>query len=112
MSLKNIYPLYINEKILSDPYRFRRYSRGSTFSWQTVLVTRDTTERPEAVEAGTVKLVGTDPDAIHHQVIKLLDNQDYYNEMSEAHNPYGDGKTSQYIATAFQNIWVANKASR
>lgn len=57
-----------------------------------VLVMRDTTERPEAVTAGTVKLVGTDYDKIVGETQKLLDDQDYYNKMSQAVNPYGDGK--------------------
>lgn len=57
-----------------------------------VLVMRDTTERPEALEAGTVKLVGTDYDKIVCEVSVLLDNEKLYNEMSKAVNPYGDGK--------------------
>ena len=57
-----------------------------------VLVMRDTTERPEAVTAGTVKLVGTDFDKIVAETSKLLDNQNYYEKMSKAVNPYGDGK--------------------
>ena len=56
-----------------------------------VLVMRDTTERPEALEAGTVKLVGTNYNQIIEEVSALLDNSDYYDEMSEAVNPYGDG---------------------
>lgn len=56
-----------------------------------VLVMRDTTERPEALEAGTVKLVGTDYDKIVVEVSTLLDNQEYYEKMSKAVNPYGDG---------------------
>ena len=56
-----------------------------------VLVMRDTTERPEALEAGTVKLVGTDYNKIIREVSKLLDDQDYYDKMSKAVNPYGDG---------------------
>ena len=56
-----------------------------------VLVMRDTTERPEALEAGTVKLVGTDYDKIVSEVSMLLDNQEYYDTMSKAVNPYGDG---------------------
>ena len=56
-----------------------------------VLVMRDTTERPEALVAGTVKLVGTDYDKIVSEVSALLDNQDYYDTMSKAVNPYGDG---------------------
>ena len=56
-----------------------------------VLVMRDTTERPEALEAGTVKLVGTDYEKIVSEVSALLDNQEYYDTMSKAVNPYGDG---------------------
>ena len=62
-----------------------------------VLVMRDTTERPEAVVAGTVKLVGTDKTKIITHVTLLLDNQDEYRKMSVAHNPYGDGQASQRI---------------
>ena len=62
-----------------------------------VLVMRDTTERPEAVEAGTVKLVGTNRNEIIENVRLLLDDQQIYNTMSFAHNPYGDGKASQRI---------------
>ena len=57
-----------------------------------VIVMRDTTERPEAVEAGTVKLVGTDYEHIVHEISTLLDDSVYYKAMSEAVNPYGDGK--------------------
>ena len=56
-----------------------------------VLVMRDTTERPEALEAGTVKLVGTNYEMIVSEVSALLDNQEYYDTMSKAVNPYGDG---------------------
>lgn len=62
-----------------------------------VLVMRDTTERPEAVDAGTVKLVGTDKNRIVDEVNELLNNVESYNAMSMAHNPYGDGKASQRI---------------
>ena len=62
-----------------------------------VLVMRDTTERPEALEAGTVKLVGTDYDKIISEVSALLDNQAYYEKMSKAVNPYGDGKACSRI---------------
>jgi UDP-N-acetylglucosamine 2-epimerase (non-hydrolysing) len=57
-----------------------------------VLVMRDTTERPEAVDAGTVRLVGTDINVIRDAVQELLDDVDVYQSMSRAHNPYGDGK--------------------
>ena len=62
-----------------------------------VLVMRDTTERPEAVEAGTVKLVGSDQDNIIKEVQKLLNDNSEYQKMSKAHNPYGDGNTSEKI---------------
>ena len=65
-----------------------------------VLVMRDTTERPEALEAGTVKLVGTDYDKIVHEVSKLLDNQEYYDGMSKAVNPYGDGMACSRIVAS------------
>jgi len=68
-----------------------------------VLVMRDTTERPEALEAGTVKLVGTDSTLIIKEAQELLDNQDAYNLMSKAHNPYGDGKACQKIVNFFIN---------
>ena len=57
-----------------------------------VLVMRDTTERPEALEAGTVKLVGTDFDKIVGEVSALLEDRGYYDRMSKAVNPYGDGR--------------------
>lgn len=63
-----------------------------------VLVMRETTERPEAVDAGTVKLVGTDPSLIVGEVVSLLDDHAKYKVMSQAHNPYGDGTASVRIA--------------
>ena len=65
-----------------------------------VLVMRNTTERPEALEAGTVKLVGTDHDIIVNSVSELLDSQEAYQKMSNAMNPYGDGKACQRIIKA------------
>jgi UDP-N-acetylglucosamine 2-epimerase (non-hydrolysing) len=62
-----------------------------------VLVMRNTTERPEAVTAGTVKLVGTDRKKIVSETLKLIDNKKIYQAMSKAHNPYGDGKACQRI---------------
>ncbi len=62
-----------------------------------VLVMRDTTERPEAVDAGTVKIVGTNPENICKQVNLLLDDEKKYSLMSQAHNPYGDGDASGKI---------------
>lgn len=68
-----------------------------------VLVMRDTTERPEALEAGTVKLVGTDYDKIINEVSALLDNQAYYEKMSKAVNPYGDGMACNRIVNILRN---------
>ena len=65
-----------------------------------VLVMRDTTERPEAVEAGTVKLVGTDADLIQQSVVELLENTELYETMAAAHNPYGDGTACKQIIEA------------
>jgi UDP-N-acetylglucosamine 2-epimerase (non-hydrolysing) len=62
-----------------------------------VLVMRDTTERPEAVDAGTVRLVGTDPAAIVTEASRLLDDPTAYEAMARAHNPYGDGKASSRL---------------
>ncbi len=65
-----------------------------------VLVMRNTTERPEALDAGTVKLVGTNHDLIVSEVSKLLEDQEYYDQMSHAVNPYGDGKACSRIVRA------------
>ena len=62
-----------------------------------VLVMRDTTERPEAIDAGTVKLVGTDPKTIVEQVLLLLQDDQYYQAMAKSHNPCGDGKAAGRI---------------
>ncbi|MCJ8191956.1 non-hydrolyzing UDP-N-acetylglucosamine 2-epimerase [Sphingomicrobium aestuariivivum] len=69
-----------------------------------VLVMRETTERPEAVEAGTVKLVGTDRDTIVEEVARLLDDRAAYEAMSFAHNPYGDGKAAERILSAVRAL--------
>jgi UDP-N-acetylglucosamine 2-epimerase (non-hydrolysing) len=69
-----------------------------------VLVMRDTTERPEAIEAGTVKLVGTERDSIVTQVQELLDNQSSYDAMSFSHNPYGDGKACSRILSFLEEL--------
>lgn len=71
-----------------------------------VLVMRENTERPEAVEAGTVKLVGTNPEKIECSVIELLDNQLAYDCMAKAHNPYGDGTASQQITKAIEHVYL------
>jgi len=66
-----------------------------------VLVMRNTTERPEAVDAGTVKLVGTDKERIKQHVIQLVEDANLYNEMSQAQNPYGDGLACERIVRWF-----------
>lgn len=63
-----------------------------------VLVMRDTTERPEGIKAGTLKLVGTDEEVIYKEFTKLLNDETEYTRMSKASNPYGDGRASQKIA--------------
>ena len=73
-----------------------------------VLVMRDTTERPEAVDAGTVKLVGTSSELIEQALYELLTNQDSYLRMGQAHNPYGDGFASQRIVESLAK-WGAVK---
>ena len=67
-----------------------------------VLVMRNTTERPEALDAGTVKLVGTDHDLIVSEVSRLLDDQNYYDQMSHAVNPYGDGLACDRIVNSLK----------
>jgi UDP-N-acetylglucosamine 2-epimerase (non-hydrolysing) len=68
-----------------------------------VLVMRNSTERPEAVSAGTVKLVGNSTKNIVASVMELMDNEKEYEKMSQAHNPYGDGKSSTRILDFFLN---------
>lgn len=67
-----------------------------------VLVMREVTERPEAVTAGTVRLVGTNEEKIVHEVSRLLHDEGVYREMSVAHNPYGDGKAAERIVAALR----------
>lgn len=69
-----------------------------------VLVLRDTTERPEGVKAGTLKLVGTDEETIYNEFMKLLYDKDEYAKMSKASNPYGDGLASKRIADLLENM--------
>ena len=69
-----------------------------------VLVMRDHTERPEAVEAGTVRLVGTDKHKIIQGVQELLDNKLLYKKMSRIHNPYGDGGACKRILKVLRSI--------
>ena len=76
-----------------------------------VLVMRDTTERPEAVSAGTVKLVGTDIEMITNAIAELLTDTNAYSEMSKAHNPYGDGQASQRIIKQLLQDIIDNSIS-
>lgn len=64
---------------------------------------RDTTERPEGVEAGTLKLVGTDEEVIYQNFKLLLENEEEYNRMAKACNPYGDGHACERIADILEN---------
>ena len=70
-----------------------------------VLVCRTETERPEAVEAGTVKIVGVSEDNIYNQAVLLLENQEEYNKMAKAVNPYGDGHASERIVNILKNYF-------
>lgn len=74
-----------------------------------VLVMRDTTERPEAVDAGTVELVGTDADLIVRETAMLLEDQAAYDAMSRAHNPYGDGQASLRIRDSILSFFTTNE---
>lgn len=69
-----------------------------------VLVMRDTTERPEGIAAGTLKLVGTDENTIYSAFKQLLENKDEYEKMSKALNPYGDGKACERIADILEKM--------
>ena len=74
-----------------------------------VLVTRNTTERPEAVAAGTVRLVGTDKNKIFNELDLLLTDKGAYEKMSTASNPYGDGQTSKRIIDIMADWYNLNK---
>lgn len=94
--------VYLMEKstiVLSDSGGIQEEAPGLG---KPVLVMRDTTERPEALEAGTVKLVGTDYDKIISEVSALLDNSQYYDKMSKAVNPYGDGLACERIVSCLK----------
>ena len=71
-----------------------------------VLVMRNTTERPEALTAGTVRLVGTDKYRIVTEIFRLLNNKEDYRKMSELHNPYGDGKACKRIVDTVRNAFL------
>jgi len=74
-----------------------------------VLVLRDTTERPEGIEAGTLELVGTDEEKVYQRTHALLTDQDLYQSMSRAANPYGDGRASGRIVDAILHHFGVNQ---
>ncbi|WP_299229534.1 UDP-N-acetylglucosamine 2-epimerase (non-hydrolyzing) [Sulfurihydrogenibium sp.] len=110
--LSNIPNVYLIEPLDYEPFVYLMYNSYIILTdsggiqeeapslGKPVLVTRDTTERPEAVEAGTVKLVGTNREKIVKEVENLLYNKSEYEKMSKATNPYGDGKASLRILDA------------
>ena len=71
-----------------------------------VLVMRDTTERPEGIEAGTLKLVGTDEERIYRECCRLLTDRSAYEAMSRAVNPYGDGHASERIVSILRGAEI------
>jgi UDP-N-acetylglucosamine 2-epimerase (non-hydrolysing) len=73
-----------------------------------VLVTRETTERTEGLEAGTLRLVGTDPEVIYVEASRLLESDEAYAEMAEAANPYGDGHAAERIVAALEHILLGS----
>ncbi len=77
-----------------------------------VLVLRDTTERPEGVEAGTLKLVGTQVDQVKKAMLELLENKAVYEQMAQARNPYGDGHASERIMDDIAYYFSQNKGAR
>ncbi len=77
-----------------------------------VLVMRETTERPEAVEAGTVRLVGTDEERIVAEAARLLDDADAYSAMARAHNPYGDGRAAERIVATLGALHPSDAGAR
>ena len=73
-----------------------------------VLVMRRTTERPEGVEAGVAKVIGTSSDSIYSETTRLLKNHTIYKSMSQATNPYGDGKASKRIYSILEEVFIQN----
>lgn len=109
--VKAIYPIHMNPKV--------RQTADEVFSYliltdsggiqeeapslgKPVLVMRDTTERPEGITAGTLKLVGTTEEKIYEEFTKLLDDPSAYQQMAQARNPYGDGHASERIADVLE----------
>ena len=77
-----------------------------------VLVLRDTTERPEGVKAGTLKLVGTQVDQVREEMLRLLEDKNAYDEMANAKNPYGDGHASERIMDAIYYYFNKDAVTR
>jgi UDP-N-acetylglucosamine 2-epimerase (non-hydrolysing) len=77
-----------------------------------VLVMRNVTERPEALSAGTVRLVGTNKNKIVSAIDELLQNDILYNKMSRAHNPYGDGQASQRITSKIMHYFASQETEQ
>ena len=75
-----------------------------------MLVLRDTTERPEGVKSGTLKLTGTDEETIYNEADRLLSDEQAYEQMAKASNPYGDGLASERICDAIQSYFDPNNA--
>ena len=99
--LSFVYLMEMSTLVLTDSGGIQEEAPGLG---KPVLVMRDTTERPEALEAGTVKLVGTDYDKIVSEVSRLLDDAAYYDSMSKAVNPYGDGRACERIVDFIKAI--------
>ncbi len=103
--VKAIYPIHMNPVVrkaadeeLGDCDRIHIIEPIEVF----LLVMRDTTERPEGVEAGTLKLVGTQEETIYEWFMKLLDDEAEYEKMAHAANPYGDGHACERIADVLE----------
>jgi len=90
-----VYPMHLNPNVRKPILEI--FGEEAPGLGKPVLVMRDTTERPEAVDAGTVKLVGTNYDLIVKEVSLLLDDKAYYGAMAQANNPYGDGLACERI---------------
>ncbi len=100
--LSFVYLMELSNIVLTDSGGIQEEAPGLG---KPVLVMRDTTERPEALEAGTVKLVGTNYDRIVSEVSRLLDDANYYDAMSKTVNPYGDGLACGRILSKFKEQW-------
>jgi len=104
-----VYLMRISYLILTDSGGIQE---EAPFLGKPVLVLRDDTERPEAVAAGTVKLVGTDPENIVKEASLLLDDRHVYERMSQATNPYGDGRASYRIVDRLESLLSSKKAPK